>query len=202
MVGKNTLAWFREWGGWNKTAQHPVAILAVYFLFSNWSPCKIPHFSTPNHKKEQYKMSGYLRNVAVGQKGSAIHQDCVATRRLGFRQRRFLTPIWPPDLTRLTERSLTRLLPLDSLSKLWNGQQITKNNKLGEGPSSSKWMVSISSMQLSGKSFAQILWIVRPQYYHYSLLEYKKYWNKFSREILSESSIFAAGATLKGCQDP
>ena len=82
-------------------------------------------------------MSGYLRNVAVGQKRSAIHQDCVATRRLGFRQRRFLTPTLA-HLTRLTERSWTRLLPLDSLFKLWNGQQITKNNKLGEGPSSSK----------------------------------------------------------------
>ena len=98
MVGKNTLAWFRKVGGYkleNQTTQHPVAILAVCFLFSNWSPCKIPLFSTPNHKKEQYKMSGYLRNVAVGQKRSAIHQDCVATRRLGFRQRRFLTPNWP-----------------------------------------------------------------------------------------------------------
>ena len=169
MVGKNTLAWFREWGGWNKTAQHPVAILAVCFLFSNWSPCKIPHFSTPNHKKEQHKMSGYLRNVAVGQKRSAIHQDCVATHRLGFRQRRFLTPIWPPDLTRLTERSQPRLLPLDSLSKPWNGQQITKNYKWGQRPSSPKWRASISSI--------------------------------FSRELASESSIFAAGATLKGCQE-
>ena len=69
-----------------------MVILAVCFLFSNWSSCKIPHFSTPNHKKEEHKMSGYLWNVAVGQKRSAIHQDCVATRRLGFRQRRFLTP--------------------------------------------------------------------------------------------------------------
>ena len=42
--------------------------------------------------EEQHKRSDYLRNAAVGQRPAAIHQDCVSTRRLGFCQRRFLTP--------------------------------------------------------------------------------------------------------------
>ena len=70
------------------------------------------------HNTGQHQRSDYLWNAAVGQ--SAMHQDCVSSRRLGFCQRRFLTPS-------LTERSPPRPFTVlkhgQALEAIWIQEQ-------------------------------------------------------------------------------